>query len=175
MPNIKKYIAIFIAISIVLTNTNIYALYEDKSNDEIITMLKAQGYEAVVKKVSSVYFLNPYVYREQQKVVYSASSTFTDLRSSLVENQGANNRDAKGNYRYLGYNSSLTPVANGYFIPDVKPSGGHLNARKWIKHDSAIDSWKYASTDLANYMLVDNSVQTSSVVGTDSIVNLLKH
>ena len=115
----KKIVSLILIFAILLTSIS-FSLEGKESDEYLVELMEKQGYDLFIKMgVSNKLYLNPHVYREQQKIVYSASMSYVDLRSSMPENKGADNVDKDGDYRYIGYNTSGEPVANELFEPDV--------------------------------------------------------
>lgn len=169
----KRYIAVFLVITILMINVPFsFSTSEQVSLADLVEEMQSQGYDLSLLKDGQIYFLNPHVYEEQNRIVYSASSSYEDLRQTLPENQGSHNQDKNGAYRYLGYNASELIVANGLFIPDVTPYQGDLSSRNWITHSDAKKSWQDATEGIDSYML-NQEVQVSVDVGTDTILNIL--
>ncbi len=174
----KKRITAFMLILVLLVSVYplpLFASGGNMTNQEIMTLLQKQEYKAALTLDNgSTYFLNPHVYREQHVVVYSASGSLADLRSSLPENQPTSkNKDKNGNWRVLGYSKNGTVVYNSVFVPDVKPAGGNLSTRNWVKNSGAKSSWKGVKPEMQRYMLEGQRATVTAAVDSDTIVNIL--
>lgn len=168
-----------ILVFVITLNSLSFAIYEEDSDnpladEDVVAIVLAQGYFDKITKGITKYYINPHVYREQQKVVYSSTVSYEDLRSTLTENQPlSENTDTSGEYRYLGYNETLEPVANGKYIPDVTPESGNLSTRNWVTDSSASTSWKHTNPTEEKYILENTAVEVDANVGVDTVVNIL--